>query len=716
MSGQLFSATWYRVAALTPRLRSHAQIHRHEYRGQLWYVLQDFSSERMHRFSPPGYLIIGLMDGHRTVQDIWDIALRRLGDEAPTQDEMIQLLSQLHTADVLQCDVPPDTAELLRRHERQRTRQWRSQLTSVLSWRLPLIDPERFLARFVHLVRPFLGWTGALLWLVVVGAAVSVAGTHWKDLTRDVVDRVLAPQSLVVLWLAFPIVKTLHELGHAFTVKAFGGEVHDMGIMLLVLTPVPYVDASSASAFRSKWQRAVVGAAGMLVELVLAAVALMVWISVQPGVVRTFAYNVIFIAGVSTVVFNANPLLRFDGYYILADLLEIPNLRSRANAYLGYLTERYLFGRDDALAAPATPGERVWFVLFAVASFAYRLIVAVGIVLFIAGKFFFVGVLLAVASAVTWVIAPVLKGVGFLITSPRLRRVRGRAVAVTAGFVALVVVLVGFVPVPFRSRAEGVVWIPDEAFVRAGTEGFIDKIVGRPGARVRRGDVLIECVDPALEARGQMLAGRVRELEARYAQQRVADLVKSLITAEELQYARQDLARTRERLDGLVIRSRADGTFVLPLADDLPGRFVKQGEVLAHIVELSSVTVRAVVPQAHIDLVRHQTFGTDVRLTERLSEVVRVSVRREVPGATERLPSSALGAGGGGQIAVDPTDNQGVKAFERHFQIDLELPSLPTPVVNVGGRVYVRFDHGWTPLAVQWYRQVRQLLLHRFNV
>lgn len=715
MSGQFFSASWYRVAGLTPRLRSHAQIHRHEYRGQLWYVLQDASSERLHRFSPPAYLIIGLMDGRRTVHEIWDIAMRRLGDEAPTQDEMIQLLSQLHAADVLQCDVPPDTAELLRRHERQRARKWQSQLASVLSWRVPLFDPERFLARYAHLVRPLLGWTGALLWLAVVGAAVAVAGTHWGDLTRDVIDRILAPQSLLVLWLAFPVVKTLHEFGHAFTVKAFGGEVHDMGLMLLVLTPVPYVDASSASAFRSKWQRAVVGAAGMLVELVIAAVALLVWLSVQPGVVRTFAYNVIFIAGVSTVIFNANPLLRFDGYYILADLLEIPNLRGRANAYLGHLTERYLFGRREAEASPATRGERAWFVAYAIASFAYRLVVAVGIVVFIAGKFFFVGVLLAVAATVTWLFAPAVKGAAFLFTSPRLRKVRRRAVAVTAGLVATAAVLVGVVPAPFRSRAEGVVWIPDEAIVRAGTEGFVDRVVASPGARVHPGDALIECRDPALEANAQMLAGRVRELEARYAEQRVADLVKAQIVNEELQYARQNLARARERVAALVIRSRAEGVFVLPLAVDLPGRLVKQGEVLAHVVELSTITVRAVVSQAHIDLVRHRTLGAEVRLAERVADVVPATLKREVPGASEQLPATALGTGGGGQITIDPTDKHGVKAFEKHFQFDLELPSRGQ-TVNVGGRVYVRFDHGWEPLAVQGYRKVRQLLLARFNV
>jgi putative peptide zinc metalloprotease protein len=715
VSGPLFSSSWYRVAGLAPRLRSHAQIHRHEYRGQLWYVLQDASSERFHRFSPPAYLIVGLMDGRRTVQEIWDLAMRRLGDEAPTQDELIQLLSQLHAADVLQCDVPPDTLEILRRHDTRRRRKWWGQFASILSWRMPVVDPERFLARTLPVARPFVGWFGAVLWLAVVGTAVVLGAAHWDDLTRNVADRVFAAQSLLLLWLAFPVVKALHELGHAYTAKAYGGEVHDMGVMLLVLTPVPYVDASSASAFRSKWRRIAVGAAGMAVELFLAALALFVWLSAQPGLVRTLAYNVIFIAGVSTVVFNANPLLRFDGYYILADLLEIPNLRQRANAYVGYLVERYLFGRAEAEAPPASRGERGWAFFYAVASFAYRVLVVVGIVLFIASQFFMLGVLLALAAVVAWAVVPAGKGLSVLFTSPRLRKVRTRAVAVSAALVALVAGLVTLVPVPYRSRAEGVVWIPEEAIVRAGIEGFVERVVTRPGSAVRRGDVLFECQDPFLAARIVVLTARLQELRARYTAERVADRVKAEIVREEMAYVERSLARAREQEAALTVRSAVDGTFVAPVADDLPGRFVKQGEVLGHVVDLARLTVRAVVGQGDVDLVRSRTFGVQVRLAERLDDVVDAMLRREVPSATERLPSSALGTAGGGRIAVDPTDTQGVRAMETVFQLDLDVPSSRR-LVNVGGRVHVRFDHGWEPLAGQWYRQVRQLFLARFSV
>jgi putative peptide zinc metalloprotease protein len=281
--------------------------------------------------------------------------------------------------------------------------------------------------------------------------------------------------------------------------------------------------------------------------------------------------------------------------------------------------------------------------------------------------------------------------------------------------VALVAGVIGLVPVPYRSRAEGIVWIPDEAFVRAATEGFVERVVAPPGGRVAKGDILITTRDPVLVSRVQQLEARLRELEARYEEQRTADRVKAELIREEIRYVQEDLARARERAAELIIRSRAEGTFVLPVARDLPGRFVRKGELLGHVVELQTITVRAVVPQGDIDLVLEQTRRVEVRLAERLADVIPAAMRRVVPGASERLPATALGSEGGGQIPTAPGDREGVLALQKIFQVDLELPSHAR-LVNVGGRAYVRFDHGWTPLGVQWYRQVRQLFLARFNV
>ena len=267
-ANDLFSASWHRVAGLRPRLRGHAKLSRHFYRGQLWYVLQDQSSRRVHRFSPATYTLIGLMDGHRSVQEIWDATCAKLGDDAPTQEEVIRLLSQLHGADVLQCEIPPDVDELLRRQDKMRSMKLIQLLMSPLSVKFPLLDPERFLSAAMPYVRPFFSWYGTVLWLALVTGALVLAGLHWGELTKDITDRVLAPQNLLIIWFTFPVLKAFHEFGHAFAVKRWGGEVHEMGVMLLVLMPVPYVDASAATAFRDKYPRAVVGGAGMLVEMV----------------------------------------------------------------------------------------------------------------------------------------------------------------------------------------------------------------------------------------------------------------------------------------------------------------------------------------------------------------------------------------------------------------------------------------------------------------
>jgi putative peptide zinc metalloprotease protein len=715
MSDVFFSSAWYRVATLRPRLQRHAQLHRHHYRGQLWYILQDHASQRVHRFSPAAYGVIGLLDGQRTVADVWELAQARLGDDAPTQDEMIQLLTQLHTADVLQCDVPPDTTELLLRYKRQRRQTWRRWLLTPFVARLPVCDPERFLQHLLPWVRPFFGTPGLLLWLLVVGTAVLLAAMHWTDLTADMVERVLVPHNVFLLWLIFPVLKILHEFGHAFATKAYGGEVHEMGLMLLAFIPCPYVDASAAAAFGAKGQRIMAGAAGMLVELFLASLALFVWLNVEPGMVRTAIYDVRFIAGISTVLFNGNPLLRYDGYYIFADYLEIPNLRARAQAYLRYLWERYAFGCREAASEMATPSERAWFICYGITAWAYRLVVFMAVAMFMAKKFFFVGVVCAVGGLVVGGATPLVKLLTYLSTSPHLRRVRLRAGLVVGGVTALVVGVVCFAPVPLRSRAEGVIWVPEQARVRATADGFVERIVVPSGARVQQGDVLVVCRDSVLETRVTVLEARVQELHLRYAAEWLRDISQAEILKEAMLLWQENLARARERVAALTIRSPTDGIFVVPQVQDLPGRFVKQGTQIGYVLDLTTLTARVVVVQDNIDLVRQRTHGIEVRLAERLAKPISAVLWRVVPAATQQLPSLALSSHGGGAIATDPRDTEGVKALQRLFQIDVQLSS-EARVVNVGGRVYVRFDHGWEPLVQRWYHQLRRLFLSKFYV
>jgi putative peptide zinc metalloprotease protein len=715
MTDSVFSPSWYRVAGLQPRLRSHAEIHRHHYRGQRWYVLQDRLSGRQHRFTPAAHYVIGLMDGKRVFHKIWETATEHLGDDAPTQDELIRLLGQLHASDLLLCDVPPDSLELFQRYQKHQRSKWKQRLLSPLSIKIPLWDPESFLARWEFVANLMFSWFGGIVWSMVVGGALVAAASHWTDLTMNITDLVLAPNNLLMLFVVYPIIKLLHELGHAFATKRWGGEVHELGIMLLVFMPVPYVDASAASAFRDKKRRMIVGAAGMMVELFLAAIALFVWLSVEPGWVRSIAFNVMLIGSVSTLFFNANPLLRFDGYFIFSDLIETPNLGARSTQYLAYAVQRYLFGITQAQSPAQSNGERVWFSIYGVAAFCYRCLIVGAIILFVAEKFFFVGIVLAVWGVGTMIAFPLAKSANFLLTSPVIQRKRVRAVTTTAIILTISVGFLALVPMPLDTRVEGVVWLPEKSYVRANVDGFTRRILKSPNTYVKQGEPLFETEDPVLTVRRNILELRLRELAAQYDAQWVSDIGKSQIVKEAMTAVRADLKSANQDVENMTIRSPSDGLFVVPRAEDLLQGWLKHGQLVAYVIQYPVTTIRAVVTQDRIGLVRGHTRKVEIRPIGDRGDRHAAVIQREVPAASSDLPSMALGKGGGGEIATHPDDGHGTKAFETMFQFDLKIVDQHN-LKNIGSRVLVRFDHGKEPLASQWFRQARQLLLRRYGV
>ena len=714
-AGPFLSSSWYRVAGLRPKLREHASISRHRYRGSSWYIVHDAATGRSHRLSTASYMIVGGLDGTRTVDQLWHEAALRLGQEAPSQDELIQLLTQLHSADLLQTEVTPDSGELLERAAKVDRARWMGNILNPLAVRLQFWHPDRFLERTLSLVGWLVGWRGCVLWMIVVLPAIVLGAQHWQELSENASDRILAADNFLMMALSLLVLKVLHELGHGYAVKAFGGTVHEIGIMFLVFAPLPYVDASAASAFRSKWQRAFVGAAGMIVEVFVAALALYVWLAVEQGLVRALAYNVMLAASISTVLFNGNPLLRYDGYYILSDILEIPNLAQRATRYWGHLVYSYVFWTEGLPKFVATPGERIWLLLYAPASFLYRIMVMLAIAVFIASEYLAVGVAIALWGIFAGVVLPIGKALWYVFSSPRLQHNRTRAVITTSSLVLLASIALFWIPVPLYTTTEGVVWLPESANVRAGTDGFVRRVLVEPGRVVSRGDALIESDDPTLNAELEYLRAGVAELESRLASERFTDRAKFEITTIELDNARNELTTKTKRAERLVARSTSEGTFAVVTPQDLPGRFVQEGHLIGYVLPAGSRIVRATIQQDDIDLVRHQLRSTTVKLAERLEEILPARIIREVPAGREDLPSKALGGTGGGALPVDPRDPQGTKTLQRVFQVDIELPSDAELPVAFGSRAYVRFDHQWEPIGQQIWRRARQLVLSRLQ-
>lgn len=718
MAEALLSNAWYRVAAVRPRLRDHARLHRMRYRGVLWYLLQDPISNRVHRFSPAARLVMAAMDGQRSVQQLWELANRQLGEQAPTQDEIIRLLGQLHGADLLVSDATPDAAELLERGQRQERQTRQRAWMNPLSIRVHLWDPDALLNRMRAPIDWLWGRWGGLLWLAVVLPALLLLPLHWDALTGNFSDRLLATNNLVMLVLVFPLIKVLHEWGHAAAVKRGGGEVHDLGVVLMVLMPVPYVEASASTVFKSKLQRAVVGASGMAVELFVAALAFYLWMLLEPSLLRAVLFNVMVVAGVSTLVFNGNPLLRFDAYYILSDLLEMPNLAARSMRYLGYLIERYAFGVREAHSTETQRSEKAWLVAYGVLSFVYRIFVTISIALFIAGEFFIVGVLLALWAVATMALLPLAKSLHHVVWSPRLQAQRQRVWGVTGAAIALLVLLLVVLPAPRRTVVEGVAWLPESALVRTAQDGFVLRVVAAAGAAVQPGNPLVELQDAALQTAYRVSQAKVAELQAVYTRQLVQDRALAAIAQEQLQAEQAALQVLAQRVTNLTVRASSAGTFMPPLAQDLEGRFFHQGDLLGYVLDRPQPLVRVVVSQQDADAVRSATSGVQLRASHQSDLVMHGHIAREVPSGAEYLPSRALAADGGGQLVTDPRDAKGARTLERTFQFDVAVDSADgtSPTLFFGERVRVRFDHPAESLGRQWLRSARALFLSHFHV
>jgi putative peptide zinc metalloprotease protein len=709
------AAAWAQIAGLKPQLASHVDVVLHSYRGEAWYVLADRLTATHFRCTPAVQQFLARLDGEHTVAEAHQACAGPDGEEPPDRLEVLQLLTELQSAQLLLGGMPLDSDALYSRHQLMQKQRWIRRLASPLALQIPLLDPDKFLQRMLPWIRPFFSPLFLYLWLLLVALTALAAINQWSALYLHWESRFLDPSNLLSLWLLYPLVKGLHELGHGFATRVWGGEVHEMGVMLLVFTPVPYVDASASSAFQSRHQRMVVAGAGIMVELMLSAMALLIWSYASPGLLRDLCFNILVIGGVSTVLFNGNPLLRFDGYYVLADYLEIPNLRARANAYLGYLLKHHLLHLQTTTAVPDSPRERAWLLGFAILAGIYRLLIGFTIALFIAGKYFFVGISLALWLIISQMCLPLYRLYARLLKQARGEAGLLRLCAISAGALVLSFLVLFVIPVSDSTHAEGIVKLAENAQIRVRADGFVEKIFKHNGQLVRAGEPLLQVQNLELQAREVALLAQSKELQIRHSRALSGERIELEFLKAEIATLQREIDEVQEQVANLVVSSPHAGVFALLRARDLAGRFVHKGDLVGHVLDHSAPTVRVVVSQAAVDRVLHNTRAIEVRLASNVVETLQAQRLQEVPLATTELPSALLGSLEGGDIAVDARDRGGRLAITNVFQLDISLPQSSANTY-LGQRAFVRFVHDREPLGTGWYRQLRQLLLARIEL
>lgn len=709
-----FSESWYRIAGQRICLRPGVKTRRQNFRGERWIVLENPFSNQYFRVRPAAYEFVARLIPQRTVQQAWQDCLDRFPDEAPGQEAVIQLLSQLYQANLLQYDQAADSTQLFERYRKRRQREISARLLNLMFIRIPLIDPDAFLIRTLPVVGRVINAFGAALWLGVVGWALKIVADNFTVLFKQG-QGVLAPENLFLLYAGLVIVKTFHEFGHAYFCRKFGGEVHAMGIQFMIFAPVPYMDATSAWGFRSRWKRVLVGSAGMIVELFIAAIATFIWAATAPGTLHSLAYNIMFVASASTIIVNANPLLRFDGYYILSDLVEIPNLAQRANQQLGFLWEHYVFGVKQAESPTQSRREATWLVVYGIASGIYRVIVFGGVLLLVADRFLLIGMLMAAICAISWIAVPTGKFLRYLATSSRLARVRPRAVAVTVALAAVLLLLLGIIPFPHHYRAPGVLKAKERTIVVADVAGRMSRLLAKPGTVVAAGQPLIELQNRELELSMDDARARLVETEARLRQalsRTNADLKPLQSRLKSTEDRLQKLAADQK---SLIVRARHTGVWVAPGVDQFVGRLIEHGTPLGLIVNPEAFEFVAIVDQTDADAAfAHKPSGAEVRLNGQAGTVLRADHWRVVPGGNQTLPSAALGWAAGGEVAI--SKQEPTKAATPFFEVQADVTGMQEVAQLHGRSGKIRFDLEPEPLLQRWLRRLWQLLQTRYQL
>lgn len=551
--------------------RRDLTVERVDFQGKPSFVLKDPVGLKYHRLRTEQYRVWQLLDGRRGLEDL-RMALRlEFPDLNLRLTDIQSLVSDLHQAGVVHTIRPGQGAASLGKARLERRKKLKQTLKNFMFLRLPGWDPERVLTGMMPFVSWFFHPLAVLLTWLFVGSAWIGLAINFDAFSRELpaFEQFFSWPNVLYMWVTLACCKIIHEFGHGLSCKYFGSECHEMGVMFLVFSPCLYCDVTDSWMLKNKWKRIAIAAAGIYIEVVLSAIALYVWFFTNDGLLRMLALNVFFITTVTTVIFNMNPLMRFDGYYMLSDFLEIPNLRQKADKLLREKFGWYCLGiepRHD----PFMPETGIaGFVAFAIAAWAYRWFVMFGIAMFLYTwlkpyQLQSIGAALAVAAIVGAILAP---GIALykMISAPRGEPLSRLKIAGTCAAFALLAAALFFIPLPLGVHAPFLVDSADAQSVYVTTPGDLAKVHVRLDEVVAAGTLLAELENPPLTSElHKLLARQATEQERLRAVSQLRDDAQMLLAQGSIAALEEQIQDLRARLAGLQIRAPIAGRVIAP--------------------------------------------------------------------------------------------------------------------------------------------------------
>jgi len=717
MDGNIFSEDWYKVSELNIGLLYTIDIHKQYHRGRLWYVIHEKYNNKYFRITPESYKFLMVLTPKKTVNEVWENYLEKFPEITPSQDELIQLLSQLHQFNILFYKNRPKNEHIFDRHVKKKKSELKNKFISFMYIKIPLFDPEEYLEKFKELIGLIFNIKTLVIWFIVVLFGIKTFFENYHNFSSES-EGMLSPSNIIYLYISLVILKILHEFGHSMMTKKFGGEVHAMGVMFIIFTPLPYMDASSSWSFRNKWHRVFVGFAGMLVELFVAAIAAIIWANTGAGLVHALAFNMMVIGSVSSLLFNGNPLLKFDSYYMLSDYLEIPNLQKRSKDIFYYIAEKYIFKIESSFAYFTTVKENILLMLYGISSLMYRFFVTLVIAMFVSDEFFAIGVIVVLMSVYMWILKPFYTFIKYLFTSSKLYKNRKYAVSISSLFGGLIVILICFIPFPDSIRASGVVQSDKFINVFIPTEGVLKNIYVKNGQYVKKGELLFELENDELPIKIKLLNAQLKEMKSYQLKSRNESISDLKPIEKRISLLKDSLNHTKQKIMDLKVYSKSEGVLVTNNIVKLKNSWLKVSEKVGSIVPKENYKFIAVVSQEKASsLFNLDISNANIKIKGNYDKNIEITNIKVIPYEKHQLPSPALGWLGGGEIDVSRSDSSGLTAKEAFFEVHVTLANSNHSELLLYNRVgTLRINLPKKTILNQSLEFINQLLQKRYKI
>jgi putative peptide zinc metalloprotease protein len=740
LADSLLSST---ARALTVRMRPDLTAQPQRYLGQIYWVVKEPIGLKYYRFQEEEYSILQLLDGRTSLDELKIAFERHFPPQKITVEELGRFVGMLHASGLVIANVAGQGEQLRKQRSDRKRKEAFGFFSNVLAMRFRGVDPNRVLDWLYPKVRWFFSVPAVIFFLLLALSALLLVMVQFDTFRNKLptFHQFFEARNWIYLGITLALTKIVHEFGHGLTCKHFGGECHELGVMMLVLTPCLYCNVSDSWMLPNKWHRAAIGAAGMYVEVVIASICTFLWWFSEPGLLNQLCLSTMFVCSVSTILFNANPLLRFDGYYILSDLTEIPNLRQKSSTILSRKLGAWCLGLEEPDDPFLPQRNQVFFALYTVAASIYKWVILFGILFFLYKVFEPYGLkilsqILAFVSLTSLVAMPLYKLGKFFYVPGRLHQVKRKNVNITMIVLGAVLLFVLFCPLPYRVVCPLELKPRDAESVYVQVPGTLEAVAIEPGQQVKQGDKLAKLTNVDLDVSINNLEALVAKDRIRIAVLRREQFALGNETAalamgsaeESLHTSETQLAQRHEDRRRLELVAPASGT-VLPARDEpeppasgdrrLPtwsgnpldkknlGAYLEPPTVFCQIADPHKWEANIVVDQEDIEFVRE---GQEVKIKLELMPYRTFHTTITEIGPEMEFSSPQLSSKGGGDL-MSKSDNTGVErpiniSYQARAAIDDESGTL---VQGLRGTAKVAAD--WQPLGKRLWRY----LMRTFN-